>query len=593
MIENLIRSNNILINLQSKHFLERIGYIHDKVEKSLTFVYKHPTQGHVFSLENLESENEDERYFKQFVYLEQIFHMVYLIKKRDYSLDVGCCLYPYLYFQYYDSQKNLSLVDCIFTYCFSNVNNNFIRNLCGFFDSNNSDEIAMSCILLAYFFRGSKNFDMIKVLNFYVRLNDNDKLADFPFLTNNGQQMIGHSTVQAFIDMVIKKREKEKELYKYQNFYDDFKAFSEAEIKNLKLKINHNKNDKDMFYMMLKEKTDLFDEYLTHKNELEVMYSYIPQNTPMELSKKIEDEIVNDTSKQIKNKDESRDKIKKVIEEQLKPQIEEINSKIKPYFLDKINQLKVQNAPLSEIEKVGKELEEVIKLINDMNVYYKDYSILLQIDSEGNDFITKLELIKNKILPPLFIENSKAIINFPKTLTLENEINYLKQKPNFPSIDSNNIFIYVDQGNDNTIELFYQEMNVGSIQTQSKTIECEFKEQNCGKINRFPHECKWLTFKSFIFVTGGEDVDSDANINLVINLTKENRAIVLVKLPMQNRRKYHSMCRVNDYSFVVCGGTSNTAELFSVLTSKWTSLPNLNINRENGILLLFYKIDLY
>ena len=182
MIENLIRSNNILINLQSKHFLERIGYIHDKVEKSLTFVYKHPTQGHVFSLENLESENEDERYFKQFVYLEQIFHMVYLIKKRDYSLDVGCCLYPYLYFQYYDSQKNLSLVDCIFTYCFSNVNNNFIRNLCGFFDSNNSDEIAMSCILLAYFFRGSKNFDMIKVLNFYVRLNDNDKLADFPFL---------------------------------------------------------------------------------------------------------------------------------------------------------------------------------------------------------------------------------------------------------------------------------------------------------------------------------------------------------------------------------------------------------------------------
>ena len=74
---------------------------------------------------------------------------------------------------------------------------------------------------------------MIKVLNFYVRLNDNDKLADFPFLTNNGQQMIGHSTVQAFIDMVIKKREKEKELYKYQNFYDDFKAFSEAKIKNL------------------------------------------------------------------------------------------------------------------------------------------------------------------------------------------------------------------------------------------------------------------------------------------------------------------------------------------------------------------------
>lgn len=45
--------------------------------------------------------------------------------------------------------------------------------------------------------------------------------------------MIGHPTVQAFIDMVIKKREKEKELYKYQNFYDDFKAFSEAEIKNL------------------------------------------------------------------------------------------------------------------------------------------------------------------------------------------------------------------------------------------------------------------------------------------------------------------------------------------------------------------------
>ena len=43
----------------------------------------------MFSLENLESENEDERYFKQFVYLEQIFHMVYLIKKRDYSLDVG------------------------------------------------------------------------------------------------------------------------------------------------------------------------------------------------------------------------------------------------------------------------------------------------------------------------------------------------------------------------------------------------------------------------------------------------------------------------------------------------------------------------
>ena len=81
VIENLIRSNNILINLQSKHFLERIGYIHDKVEKSLTFVYKHPTQGHVFSLENLESENEDERYFKEFVYLEQIFHMVYLIKK--------------------------------------------------------------------------------------------------------------------------------------------------------------------------------------------------------------------------------------------------------------------------------------------------------------------------------------------------------------------------------------------------------------------------------------------------------------------------------------------------------------------------------
>ena len=178
---------------------------------------------------------------------------------------------------------------------------------------------------------------MIQILNLYVRLNDNDKLADFPFLTNNGQQMIGNPTVQAFIDMVIKKREKEKELYKYQNFYDDFKAFSEAEIKNLNGKINHNKNDKDMFYMMLKEKTDLFDEYLTHKNELEVMYSYIPQNTPMELSKKIEDEIVNDTSKQIKNKDESRDKIKKVIEEQLKPQIEEINSKIKHYFLDKIN----------------------------------------------------------------------------------------------------------------------------------------------------------------------------------------------------------------------------------------------------------------
>ena len=69
----------------------------------------------------------------------------------------------------------------------------------------------------------------------------------------------------------------------------------------------------------------------------------------------------------------------------------------------------MQNATLSEIEKVGKELEEVIKLINDMNVYYKDYSILLQIDSEGNDFITKLELIKNKILPPLFIETQKLL----------------------------------------------------------------------------------------------------------------------------------------------------------------------------------------
>ena len=63
VIENLIHSDNILLNLQSSRFLPRIGYINNKIEKSLTLVYKYPEKGNLFSLENLTFENEDERYF--------------------------------------------------------------------------------------------------------------------------------------------------------------------------------------------------------------------------------------------------------------------------------------------------------------------------------------------------------------------------------------------------------------------------------------------------------------------------------------------------------------------------------------------------
>lgn len=582
-IENLVHSNNILLNLQSSRFLSRIGYINNKIEKSLTLVYKYPEKGNLFSLENLTFENEDERYYNLLKYLNDIFRIICLIKKKDKSIDMGCSLYPYIYFEYYDSSKSLCLVDCLFTYFFSSVNNNFIRNLCGFFNSNNSDEIAMSCILMAYFFRSNLKVDIIKIINLFLNLSDSDKVLQFPFASIMDDVLINNPNVQTFIDSVLSKREKEKEEFNYLQFYEMFAQFAKIEKKKCLEKIDRSKNFKDTFFNMLKEKQTEFEFYEQGKKDLDILYSYLPPGSVMSFSKKIKEEYQNTIDEEIVNKDIIKKKIKPTIEDSLIPAINKMNEGIKNYFIYKLNQIK-QSKVINDFINLSNEINKVTSIIHTINNYYQDYSRILNFDTEGNDFISKMELIKSKILPPLYEANTKIIENFPKHLNLPNEVNYLISKPNFDFIKENNKYYSFINTNSDTITLFTQ--NDGNI--ESKNIKCQF---NIPELKEFPKCIKWLTFSSFIIVTGGEKEEN--SLHLVIDLTKENKAFVN-KLPkMPSHKNHHSMCKVNENTYVVVGGNTVKAELYSFLSSKWKTLPLLNEERLDGILFLFNEIDLF
>lgn len=582
VIEHLIHSDNMLLNLQSSRFLSRIGYINNKIEKSLTLVYKYPEKGNLFSLENLTFENEYERYFNLLKYLNDIFRIIYLIKKKDKSLDVGCSLYPYMYFEYYDSSKSLCLVDCLFTYFFSNVNDNFIRNLCGFFNSNNSDEIAMSCTLMAYFFRANPNVDIIKIINLFLNLSDNDKVLQFPFASIMGDSLMKNGSVQSFIDTVLQRREKEKEEFNYLHFYEMFEQFAQIERNKCLEKIDRSKNFKDNFFNMLKEKQSEFDFYEQGKKDLDILYSYLPPSSMMNFSNKIEDEYQNSIDAEILNKDTIKQKIKQTIDNSLIPAINKINEGICDYFTYKLNKIKRSKAK-SDFINFSKEIDRVTAIIHSINNYYQDYSRIINIDTEGNAFLSKLELVKSKILPPLFEANTKIIVNFPKNLTLPNEVNYLISKPNFDFIAENNKYYSFVNANSDTITLFTQ--NDKNI--ESKTIKCLF---NVPELKEFPKSIKWLTFSSFIIVTGGEE---EKSLHLAIDLTKENKAYVNQLPKMPSHKRHHSMCKVNEYTYVVVGGNTVKAELYSILSGKWKELPLLNQERINGILFLFNEIDLF
>ena len=82
-LEQIILDNNILFYLQSELLLTRIGFIENPLTQSLTFVYNYPDNHTIFTLDKIPFKSDEEKTLNYLNKLKSIYHLVYLIKKKN------------------------------------------------------------------------------------------------------------------------------------------------------------------------------------------------------------------------------------------------------------------------------------------------------------------------------------------------------------------------------------------------------------------------------------------------------------------------------------------------------------------------------
>jgi hypothetical protein len=596
-LEQIILDNNILFYLQSEFLLIRIGFIENPLTQSLTFVYNYPDNHTIFTLDKIPFKTEEEKTLNYLSKLKSIYHLVYLIKKKNNNFDLGCILNPYMFFLPFDSEKPLSLVDCVYTVFFKKVNNPLLHNLCGYF-KNKQDEIVLSLILMANFFNENKEtFNEVNAVQIYMNLYNSDLVESyFDYLSNGKISMITKPNIVNFIKDVMYKKIENKNTYSYSQFYRDFISFYNSykkeyeQISNINVNQNDNttKNKKEDFYSFILQKNKSFDQLKKAKTDLEIIYSYLPESNEMLYSKHIDETFLKETQEMIDSKEKSRNKIEEIFNNNLNTKINTFNTNIKKYLSYKLKNINRNEKDSKEkLLQFKSEVENIITLVNNINNFSKNYSLLLNLDGEGNQFLSTIDLINNRVLPPLFEENKKLMMDFPKSIQLNDEINYLLKCPYIQDTNTA-IFSYIHAG-DSVVDLFFNENKM--------KLQVEFDKELIDEmeINAFLHESKWLTFDSFIFVTGGYKVDEKEpqRLNLVVDLSKKDITKVYGRQNMPFNKIHHSMCKISNYSFIVVGGSNERCAIFSILTNQWKAVPNVSYCRINGMLALINDVDLY
>ena len=598
LLEDIIQKSNTLWKFESSQFLQRLGYINNINDNSLSIVYNMPISGYILSEEFFFNQTIDLN--RKLKTLNNMFHIVAKIKKGDETADIGCIV-PYVFFSFYDTEKELYLVDYIFAELFQKTNQPIIRMMSGFFNSNDSDEIAISCLLTAFAFMDNFKckLNYIQILSYYSMLVDQRNEEEIINMKDkNGKSLIENQIIRTFIKNVFSNKAFNPK-YNYSMFYNDFKSFCDEMLK--KEKVDDKKSNttyKEKFYYVMGQKEEKVVELLKKKDQVDMLMQYFfeKKKTNTLLSIDIDhNTLIKELEKEREvNRERAIEKNKSFISN-----VNEFNKKIKDQLKQRIAELENKpNLRLKDIKALEKQIEAIKLKIETIGEVCKKNLLLDEIKSKSDKFLSDLDIINEQIVPDMFnsfTHNVSNICGEPsndnmKLSTLPDQL--LSNKSNLNYIHTSTIhykaintpfYAFVHTGS-NEISLFQSNDRVEKSQ-------CTF--MNCS-INTFLPFCKWITFNSFILVTGGKNEDRTlSNVTLLIDLTKENIIEVYERSSMLKPRRSHSMCKLNNHSIVVVGGENEICEHYSVISNQWTTMPSLPQTRCNGILLLLNETNLY
>lgn len=593
IFENLLLSNNKILNFQSSKFCQRIGYINNSQDKSLILLYSLPSNGFLLNSNIFFTDETDLR--RKFKLLDNMFHLIYLLKKTARSLDIGC-ISPNLFIAFYDTEKDLFLVDYIFAFLFQNTSNTMIRMLCGFFGSNYSDEIAMSCLLILYAFMNNYkcSLSFIQIVYYYNELTEQEepqKIVDLK--DKQGNLVIEDECIRDFLLSIFEK--KKNRTYIYDNFYLDFKEFATSLMEKKGINKKQMMTQTEKFYFLMSEKNVKMSKLKKLKDDEEFFF-----NTFFVKSDNIFLTLHDDISNKVDSINEERNNYKSSTNQynqKFLQNIETFNKKIKTYLKKKIDSLKKKkNLSLKEVKQLGEEIEKTkakLKILSQNKIN----DALAQFTNDGDVFLNNFDLYLKDLLPEMFESFTTKINLISKASVIQDEPSgKISGKGNLSSLHVEPVKYKNIKGN------FYPFINenkdtITIIKNDSTSIEakCKFSEDLLGSsIKSFFPFSQWVTFHSFIIVTGGDGLDNNpSTLTLLIDLTKEKEVIVHKLDNMKQSRKYHSMCKINDYSVIVCGGSEKMVESYSLISNKWTTMPSLLYRKRNGILLLLNETKLY
>lgn len=598
IFENLLLTHNTILNFKSSKFCRRVGYVNNSQDKSLILLYAIPPNGYLLNSDVFFTDGTDSK--RKLKLLDNIFHLIYLLKKSDSSLDVGC-LSPNLFFGFYDTEKDLFLVDYIFPFLFQNTNNTMGRMLCGFFNSNYSDEIAMSCLLIIYAFMNNYkcSISFIQIVYYYNEFIDREEPQKIVGLKDKQGNLViededkEKESVRDFLLKVFKN--KKDELYVYEKFYLDFKNFATSYIERKGAQKKQKMTQTEKFYSLMSEKNAKVSGFQKLKDDEEYFFKAFLVN-PDNIYLTLQDDISN----KVDLINEKRNNEKPFIDQYTQTMVQNIdnfNKKIKSHFKKKIDSLKKKkNISLKEVKQLGEKIEKAkprLKILAQSRI--KD--ALEQFTNEGDVFLNNFDLYLTDIFPEMFGSFTTNINSISKESVIQEKasekkggnvsLSGLHAKPVKYKNIKGNFYPFIHESKD----------IITVVKDDSTSIEakCIFSEDLLAlSIKSFLPFCQWVTFHSFIIVTGGDGLDNNSStLTLLIDLTKKNEVIVHKLDNMKQPRKYHSLCKINDYSVIVCGGSEKEVESYSLITNKWTTMPPLLYGKRNGILFLLNETNLY
>jgi len=461
---------------------------------------------------------------------------------------------------------------------------------------------------------------------------------------------------QTKIEKMIEQREIRLNdiLYYVNNLLDDRNEKSHEkmteEIRTFDNKVqeifnNINKREESLIKKYNKEKEN--------EERINVISSKGGSTKKVEEVKTDEKEAIKKKKEVLEKKKELKRQIEKFTSEQIvstKDELDatnqEINNKITEYqkFLQMSVEMKnainynntVTYSLDSILKRANEYIEELVKF-TDKKVYSRDYGTeLLKSDNDFtnsvNDLLTNIITLYNNSDIEHLRNDDNLLEEFSGTndyhkyvccLDLNNKDQTKSQKTNKWSIKNKALNVIRLYNYDHSIkDVNFNKGFIVPIDFQTPLVDDFRNEYPFSHTQCVLEFCRWLNLKTRLIVTGGIVKDSNntrsrvsyfIDYRGVIDVINENigkaekdedekedkadnpnSVCVTFIEPMIYPRDNHSICKINDFSVIVVGGSqTDTCEVYNILTGKWEKQKSLNKIRFCGTLFLHNEIDLY